>query len=97
MKWIVRKEFLSLLYKCVIYVRKNEKRTEVDDQLLSEILNDHLEIKVLPSAKSVIGQALMVNGYFLSAFAILFARINRSSYLLRYIFDKFHEEVNKIE
>lgn len=55
MKWIVRKEFLSLLYKCVIYVRKDDKRTAVDDQLLSEILADHLEIKVMPSAKSAIG------------------------------------------
>jgi len=53
-------------------------------------------IKVLPEAKSIIGSALMVNGYALTAFAILFARINKSPYLLRYILDEFYKNLNKI-
>lgn len=56
-----------------------------------------MKISTNPEPKSLIGSALLVNGYFLCAYAILLARINRSDVLYRYVMNTLTEKVDKIE
>lgn len=78
-------------------MRKEEKRTKIDDELLADRLNDHLIVSTCPQGKSEIGKALLANGYFLGAFAVLMARVNRSEVLFRFIMDNFYNTRDSIE
>lgn len=74
-----RQNYLSLLYRSMIYVRKEKFRTIIDDGILVEELSTHLNLNnIMPSPLDSVGDELLRDGYILVAFSILMGRLHQS-------------------
>ena len=78
-------EFLQIIYKCMLYVRKEDYRTVSDDGSLLETLKTHIYIGLNPLPKTELGSKLFSNGYFLVSYSLLMARISHSKFLFQYL------------
>lgn len=80
---------LQILYRCMLYVRKGQERTLIDDGIMLEELSPHVTICSMPLPVSPIGHLLLKNGYVVVAYAVMMARLHASQLYYEYLMALF--------
>lgn len=80
---------MQLVYRSMIYVRKDKERNAIDDGSIAEDLSLHITINTNPTYLTNVGELLLKNGYVLLAFSILIARIHQSQLCFEYLLNMF--------
>ena len=77
-----KQQYLEIIYRSMIYVRKFALRTTNDDGILLEEVIPHVSCNMSPKPKTELGVKLLCNGYFCVALCILVSRMAESEYTL---------------